>query len=338
MKKKEPKRELPVPSERVKLTKPMGRRLFRFFAFLICVSILVAAFAVSGIWASFSAPVQTFLDGIFRRERVTETKKDAEKQPVEAQQPDQNENGKIPGNAVPVVAKALYEPSKAIPSGSETGESFRFAESPVVFLYCSNPKEAYLREGETIPEGKIGEVSFSEDSSQTVCAVAQKLTQHLNDKGITAVYGEPEIGNGYLGSSARSGELVRRALREYPQISLVIEIGRDSILDLDGNYIKTAVVTENEVAAQVLAIVGSGESGVACPAWRENLALAKALESAAEAETTGIFRGIRVSSTPQNQQYAPFSLSLLIGSGANTVAEAERTVTDVGNAILTLFP
>lgn len=337
MKKTEPKQELPVPSERVKLTKPMGRRLFRFFAFLICVSILVAAFAVSGIWASFSAPVQTFLNGIFRRERVTETKKEVGVPPADARV-EQNEKENPLPNAVPVVAKALYEPSKAIPASKETGESFRFTESPVVFLYCSNPKEAYLQEGKTIPEGKIGEVSFSEDSSQTVCAVAQKLTQYLNDKGITAVYGEPEIGNGYLGSSARSGELVRRALREYPKLSLVIEIGRDSILDNDGNYIKTAVETENGFAAQALAIVGSGESGVACPAWRENLALAKALESVAESQIPGIFRGIRVSSTPQNQQYAPYSLSLVIGSGANNVAEAERTAVCIAEAIFALLP
>ncbi len=335
MKKTASKTELPKPVEEVKLTKPMDRRLFRIFAFFICFAVLVAAFAVSGIFATFSEPVQTFLDGIFRRERVTDRKNDGEPQIAEPL-PEEQKSENAPSNAIPVVAQTLYEPSKVVLEAGEEG-TFRFSKAPVVLLYCANSKEAYLPEGETIPEGKIGEMTFSEEPSQTVRAVAELLAQCLQANGISVFYKEPEAGNGYLGSSARAGELVRNALRENPDISLVIEIGRDSILDATGNYIKTAAGS-GEPTAQVLAVVGSGESGISCPAWPENLELAKALECAAEKETPDIFRGVRVKSTPQNQQYAPHSLYLLIGSGANTAAEAGRAAVCIANAIASFLP
>lgn len=334
MRKSEPQKELPLPAERIRLAKPIGRRLFLFLSFFLCLSVLIAAFAVSGIWSSFSEPVQTFFGGIFRRERITEPINEERKTAENETEGNNSEN--TPQNAVPVVAKTLSEPSKA--AFDFTGEeSFFFAESPVVFLYCSNPNEAYLPEGESIPEGEIGTSAFSAEPSGTVRAVAEKLTQSLNESGITAIYGEPKSEGGYLGSTARAGELLRETLKKYPQISLVIEIGRDSILDEAGNYIKTVANEGGEPTAQILAVVGSGESGIAVPAQEKNLKLANALQCAAESEVPGIFRGIRVKSTPQNQQYAPLSLSLLVGSGANSPTEAERAISAIAKAIVSLI-
>ncbi len=335
MRKRESGMELPVPPERVRLQKPIGRKLFGLVAFFVCAAILVAAFAVSGIWSSFSAPVETFFEGIFHRDRVTEQKGDTTGQPSTVPETEPDRSPEREQNAIPIVARTLIEPNRAGSISEE--EPFRFAAPPAVLIYCSNPKESYLPEGDFLPEGKVGEATFSADSSQTVCAVAKTLLNALSKNGIFAIYAEPENGDGYLGSSARAAKLVQKTLSEHPQISLVIEIGRDSIFDAEGNYIKTVADNSENPTAQILAVVGSGGSRIPNPAYQTNLNLAKALQSAVEKETPGLFRGIRVQSTPQNQQYAPFSLSLLVGSGANSPEEAERSIKKIAAVFLSML-
>ena len=334
MRTNDPKQKLPIPSEHVKLQRPIGRGLFRLLSFLLCAAILVAAFAVSGIWSSFSAPVETFLEGLFHRDRVTDRGNEAGGQPS-ADADNKSEVPQASQNAIPVVAVTLTESNPAKTVANE--EPFRFESTPAVLIYCANPKEAYLPENKTIVEGMIGETTFSTDPAQTVCAGAKTLLNILDENGVSAFYAEPEEGEGYLGSSARAADLVQKALSEHPEISLVIAIGRDSLFDAEGNYIKTVIQDTDDPAAQVLAIVGSGASGSPCPSFQNNLDLARTLQAAAEEETPGLFRGIRVKSTPQSQQFAPISLSLLVGSGANSVAEAEKTVQKIAAALLSLF-
>ena len=335
MKENRNKEKLPIPSERVKLQKPIGHRLFRLLSFLLCTAILVAAFAVSGIWSSFSAPVETFFEGLFHRDRVTD--RNGEQSGQTSAEPE-NEIEPPPEktqNAIPVVARTLTESKPAEIIKNE--EAFRFESTPAVLIYCSNPKEAYLSENEMLVEETIAKTTFSTNPAKTVRAVAKTLLNTLNKNGISAIYAEPEEGEGYLCSSALASTLVQKALSAHPEISLVIEIGRDALFDAEGNYIKTITNEPGECAAQVLAIVGSEASGSPCPAYQSNLNLARTLQDAAEEETPGIFRGIRVKSTPQNQQYAPVSLSLLVGSGANSVAEAEHTVKKIAAVLLSLF-
>ena len=336
MKQDDLKKQLPIPSEKVKLQKPIGKRLFRLLSFLVCTAILVAAFAVSGIWTSFGAPVKTFFEGIFRRERVTEQKPENAGDEPSSSAPETSENPPEEGqNAIPVVAKTLYEPK---PEESSAGEvPILFETPPAVLIYCANPAEAYLEKEAQIPEDGAGEATFSADPQRSISTVAQKLCDVLTEHGISVIFQEQAAESGYLGSSERSADLIRKALCEHPQISLVISVGRDSLFDGEGNYIKTVTGDADDPTAQVLAIVGSGESGASCPAWQENLALARALQTEAERETPGIFRGIRVKSTPQNQQYAKLSLSLLIGSGGNFAEEAERSAEKIGASLSALF-
>lgn len=337
MKQTDQKEQLPMPPERVKLVKPVGRRLFFLFSFFVCVAVLIAAFAVSGIWSSFSAPVQTFFDGIFHRDRIANKESgeaDLTPAPASDSGPETEPPSETPQNAVPILAKTLVEPEKTNADAGEEAAPVRLEGAPFVFIYCSNPKEAYLSGDET---GEINELSFSEDASKTVCAVAKKLLNTLSENGISAVYREPETKDGYLGSSARAKALLQSAVSEYPQISLVIEISRDSLIDSEGNYIKTVTKDPEKLMAQVLAVVGSGESGIPCPAFQENLRLAETLQGEAEKEIAGIFRGIRVKSTPQNQQYAPCSLSLVIGSGGNSIEEAEQTAEQIGKILSRIF-
>ena len=336
MKHRDFQEQLPIPPERVKLAKPIGRKLFVLLSFFVCVAVLVAAFAVSGIWSSFSEPVQTFFDGVFRRDRVT-NEKNGQKDSASPTTSDSEIKSEQPSetwqNAIPIVAKTLFETNKTNLDFSEQ-DALRLEGEPLVFIYCSNPKEAYLSGNE---QGKANEVLFSDDSSQTVCAVAKKMLNVLNENGISAIYRETEEGDGYLGSSARAKTLIQKAISEYPQISLVIEISRDSIIDDDGCYIKTVTNDSSSAMAQVLAIVGSEESGIPSPLWQDNLRFAERLQAVAEKETPGIFRGIRVKSTPQNQQFAPLSLSLLIGSGGNSPKEAAQTGEQIAKSLVKIF-
>ena len=69
---REPNNQLPASAERVRLKKPIGRPVFRLFAFVVCTAILVAAFAVSQIWSGRGEAIETPFGGLFHRKRVTE--------------------------------------------------------------------------------------------------------------------------------------------------------------------------------------------------------------------------------------------------------------------------
>lgn len=342
MKQTQSKRELPPSKPRVALSKPLGKPFFRLLAFLVCVAILVAAFAVSGIWSQFRKPVDTFLDRLFHRDR--ETKQELSPTPEEQEsdltpaprEEDLPNTPEIPENAVPIVAKTIFEPDFSLETNAATVLPQAISnQKPRVLVYCKNPQEAYCAGEQEWTEGDIGESTFSSDSSRTVAKIAKDLSNLLNQNGIRAIYMEPEPGEGVIGSSGRIEKLLEAAMKEFPQMTLAVQIGRDALLDENGNYIKP--VTKEQTGAQVLAIVGSEESGLSCPSWKENLALAKCLKAECEKEDSTLFRGVCIKSTPYQQQYAPLSLSLLVGSGANSIGEASFSMETIGNSLVKLL-
>ena len=89
--------------------------------------------------------------------------------------------------------------------------------------------------------------------------------------------------------------------------------------------------------AQVMAVVGTDCNGTEHTRWEENLALALQLRRAMNAETEGIGRPVFLRNSSYNQELAPYSLLLEIGTGGNSLAQAKRTAEMVGSALVKLF-
>ncbi len=339
---KEERRQIPAPpSDSVRLEPPIGRGTRAFLIFLVCCAVLVAGFAVSRIWSA-------------RREKGNVP-------------PEETENGTASGDGSQSGATTVTPETEPIPSGATvirsadlsggelrnetsysvdltavrsliTGGKRSFcADQPVVLILHTHAQEGY-RADDAPPyfAGTVGDAVYSDNPAQSVLAAGEALAGELNRNGIpaihcTAIHGE---GGTLRGAYRAAAECIQAYLKQYPSIEYVIDLHRDGILDTDGACLRTASA---EGKAQVMAVVGTDGNGTACPSWRSNLGLALRLFDRLNGESSGSCRAVSLRNASYNQEFAPHSLLLEIGSAGNSVSEAVETATRVGKALAYLI-
>lgn len=162
------------------------------------------------------------------------------------------------------------------------------------------------------------------DSGKNVVTLGDRVTQKLNDSGIKTIhspvlYDNPDFNMSYYNASLA----IKKYLDEYPSISYIIDIHRDSIMGEDGEYYAPTATIENKVkAAQMMFVVGTDYGGSGHTGWRDNLTLALRLQCGISADYPTIMRNINLRSASFNEQYTKGSMLVEIGSCASTLDEA----------------
>lgn len=338
--------------EKVRLGGAFGGKYRVFAGFILCAALLTAAFAAGGIY-SYAQSARGWQDGETSSPSTEETLPstslgvgDAEEEPP-LQEPTDERNGikvitadlshlsrgenyYLNETAYSPDLEALLERELSI-LDLETGEG-----KPQVLILHTHTTESYLPSGTMLVEGDLGELTYSSDRAENMISIGKVLCQFLNSNGISAIHCTVDhTQDGSLrGSYERSAETVRQYLALYPSIRLVIDLHRDAVLTENGEYIKTASGAD---AAQVMPVVGTDSNGTACPNWEGNLALALQLRRALNASGDGICRPIYLRSSSYNQELAPYSLLIEIGTGGNTKEEAQRTAAMLGDALCQLL-
>lgn len=162
------------------------------------------------------------------------------------------------------------------------------------------------------------------DSGKNVVALGDRVTQKLNDSGIKTIhspvlYDNPDFNMSYYNASLA----IKKYIEEYPSISYIIDIHRDSIMGEDGEYYAPTATIENKVkAAQIMFVVGTDYGGSGHTGWRDNLTLALRLQCGISADYPTIMRNINLRSASFNEQYTKGSMLVEIGSCASTLDEA----------------
>lgn len=162
------------------------------------------------------------------------------------------------------------------------------------------------------------------DSTKNVVALGERVAQKLNDSGIKTIhspvlYDNPDFNMSYYNASLA----IKKYLEEYPSISYIIDIHRDSIMGDDGEYYAPTATIENKVkAAQMMFVVGTDYGGSGHTGWRDNLTLALRLQCGISADYPTIMRNINLRSASFNEQYTKGSMLVEIGSCASTLDEA----------------
>lgn len=354
---------LSAPREDIRLAKPVGRRARGGIAFVACCALLVAAFAVTGVWLGISDPeAQGSLSRI-----VGEIRQKGETSSTPARQvPDGEGNPspdtesaeepaapEIPEDAVPVVAMDLSGTRNGTILNNETPYApdladllsrdrawltdWNASEGPVVLVVHTHASEAYLPEETDWIAGPLGNSTYSSDPAHNVIAAGAALCRRLNEKGIPALQCAemPEEAT-VRGAYERSAACVKELLTRYPSVRLVIDLHRDGILTEDGSYVRTKA-PDGEACAQVMAVIGTDCNGTPCPAWEENLALALCLREKLNEDGADRSRPVFLRCASFNQELAPHSLLLEIGSGANTVRQAKRAAEATADALAQLM-
>lgn len=204
---------------------------------------------------------------------------------------------------------------------------------PLVLILHTHSREAYLEGSQSILEGDLGALTYSNDTERSVVAVGKALCDALNQKGIqtihcTVAHDADTLGGAYQ----RAAQSIRFYLSLYPSIEYVIDLHRDSILSAEGTYIKTEAPLTKGSCAQIAAVVGMGEMHREPERVNQNLALALGLRAELN-RSAGLARPVILKNSSYNQELSKYSLLLEIGTGGNTVDEALNCVDALADAL-----
>lgn len=202
------------------------------------------------------------------------------------------------------------------------GPSIVFGKTePQVLVIHTHGSEAYTPDGEDIYTPT--DPDRTEDMRYNVVRVGDEIAETLEEAGISVVhdrvlYDYPS----YSGSYTRSLEAIEFYLKKYPSIQFVFDIHRDALEADDGTVYKVVSTQNGQKVAQVMFVVGTNDSGLEHPKWKENLKLALCLQAALNREYPTLTRPISLRTARFNQHATTGSLLVEVGSSGNTLQEA----------------
>ena len=209
-------------------------------------------------------------------------------------------------------------------------------EGPKVLIVHTHGSEAY-----TMPPGQEYEPSGdcrTTDCDFNVVRVGDELASALEEAGIGVIH-DPTLHDypEYSGAYGRSLDTVEKIMAEYPTISLVLDVHRDAISDVDGSPYKVVSNVAGVSAAQMSFIIGTDGGGLQHDGWRENLKLAAAVQQNLLDRFPTLMRPISVRNSRYNQHVSPGALLVEMGAAGNSLDEALLSARLLGQAIADTF-
>ncbi len=173
------------------------------------------------------------------------------------------------------------------------------------------------------------------DNTQNVVQVGEVMARVLNEAGIVTINDATQHDHPYYnGAYTRSAETIRRYLKQYPSIKVVIDGHRDAI-GTEEEKLKPTATVDGRKAAQVMVLAGCQTGAVeGYPDWEENFRFCLQLQKRLEADYPGLARPLCLKAVKYNFDLLNGSILLEIGTDANTLAEAEWTAELVGRALV----
>lgn len=333
---------LQPPAEAVRLEQPIGRGIRGFLAFLVCGAVLVAVFAVGWLWLGARKGAGGTVAGTDSTAEDSASGSAPETSGEAVTEP-------LPADAIPIRSADLsgsvellnetsYTPDPAALRALIGGEPRSFSpEQPVVLILHTHAQEAYLAQPADYLTGPLGDAIYTLDPDRSVIAAGEALCRELTRNGVPAIHCTDLHGEGgtLRGAYRSAADCIAAYLEQYPSIAYVIDLHRDGIVASDGACLRTE--TPGNGTAQIQMVVGSDGNGTECPAWRSNLGLALCLRDRLNAEIPASCRPVVLRNASYNQEIAPHSLLLEIGSSGNTVSEAIAAAERAGRLLAALI-
>ena len=205
------------------------------------------------------------------------------------------------------------------------GTSVKLAnDGPQILIIHTHGSEAYTPD--KTESYDVSDTFRTEDPKYSVIRVGDELASCFESYGLSVIHDKSLYDYpSYTGSYAKSEEAVKKYLAEYPSITVVLDVHRDSIGDDDVVY-KTVAESGGKPCAQLMMLVGTGENGLEHPNWQENLKFALYLQSAVVSKYPTLPRPIALKKERYNQHLSTGYLILEVGSSGNTLSEALNAV------------
>ncbi len=237
-----------------------------------------------------------------------------------------NTSGKSPNTDTLGAYKFSTDLSAVYPKGA-----------PLVLIVHTHGTEGYSDEGSYYYDPNT-EIARTNDKNKNVVHIGKIIADSLNAAGIPTLHSDiMHDEQSYSGSYERSAATIKEYLAKYPSIRYVIDVHRDAVVRSSGELVRPVALTEKGSTAQIMAVIGTGESVGGCPNYLNNLALAQGLRAELSAYSDSLTRPTCLRPSAYNQQYSVYSILLEIGTAGNTLSEAERAAELVGSALCTLI-
>lgn len=192
---------------------------------------------------------------------------------------------------------------------------------PQILIMHTHATESYTMSGDDIYTETDN--SRTTDENYNMIRVGEEMKAVFESYGLSVVHDKTTYDYpSYNGSYGRSLAGIQSYLKKYPTISVVLDVHRDALIGSDGTaYAKTTEI-DGERVAQVMLVVGTNDSGLEHPDWKNNMTLAVRLQAAMLAIDGTLPRNIDLRSQRFNQHLTAGSLLVEVGTSGNTLQEA----------------
>ena len=186
-----------------------------------------------------------------------------------------------------------------------------------IIIFHTHTCESYTP-SEQYPYQQTGNFRTT-DLNYTVSRVGDELSNYLLGYGFNAIHDKTYHDYpAYSGSYDRSLKTVENILQTNPS-DIIIDLHRDAI-GSKSNYDPSVKIGE-DVAAQLMFVVGTNGGGLNHPNWQENLKFAIDVQQKANEMYPGLFKPMIVRNSRYNQHLGKAATIIEVGSTGNTLEQ-----------------
>ena len=157
------------------------------------------------------------------------------------------------------------------------------------------------------------------DLNYTVARVGTELTNYLKTYGFNVTHDKTYHDYpAYSGSYTRSNKTVEKVLKTNSS-DIIIDLHRDAI-GSKSNYDPSVKIGE-DVAAQLMFVIGTNGGGLYHPNWKSNLKFAIDLQQKANEMYPGLFKPMLVRNSRYNQHLGNAACIIEVGATGNTLEQ-----------------
>lgn len=162
------------------------------------------------------------------------------------------------------------------------------------------------------------------DLNYSVARVGQELTAYLEKLDFNVFHDKTYHDSpAYSGSYDRSYETVSNILKDI-DAEMIIDIHRDAI-GSDNSYAPTVKIND-EIAAQLMFVIGTNAGGLEHENWKNNLSIAIQIQKKANELYPGLFKPISLTKSRYNQNLGNGACLIEVGATGNTLEECQASM------------
>lgn len=205
-----------------------------------------------------------------------------------------------------------------------------------VLILHTHTSEAYTKTAEY--EYEESDSYRTQNSEKNIVAVGREIARVLKENNIEVIHDETYHDYpSYTGSYRRCMETAQKNIAQHGDVSLVLDIHRDALLNKNGEYMKTYANINGEEMAQALLVVGTNGGGLQHDNWQNNLKTALELQKIMKEKYPPLARDLHLCNERYNGHVNDGAMIIEIGSNGNTLPEAIKCAQLVGECIVSLI-